>query len=367
MICSLTFKIIVTPKQFPNIVDHWYLWLLMPTHFAPYPIRAFNFILTYYIAKNRPTDESDQVDEETKEKFSCVSLLHWLARHPKFLRHKAFFIYSCIIQGIAFIIGVIRQITVKSNLPRAENVGEGVQQLSYIMFLLIVTVVSIFLWICVHKLKSINDNLKINAELITIGILWIILFLPFIGTGWLSLKGYIPWDRLSPIFCVVLCVISFLVSFGMPVHMAIVQPKDIKLGTKILDSLESILADERASELLISYLERQCCVDNYYFLKRVKEYQQITNPDELNERYEKIIKEFINSDSVSHINISDQMTKKLLKERSDGVKPSSHSFNEPYQEINKVTAQNIAFGFKDDPAVRKYARQLNAQSLETGD
>lgn len=355
MIVSLTFKIIVTPERFPNIIDHWYLWLLMPMHFCPYPIRAANFILTYYIAKTRTDDE----DNEEANKNKLKGFLNWLAKHPKYISHTAFLIYSWIIQGIAIIIGIVRNIMIKDNQP--GNYGSGVQKLSYIIFLVIVVVVSIFLWICVLKLRSINDTLRINSELIFIGVMWIVLFLPFIGTGYLGLTRP-KFAIVSPIFCIILCVVSFLVSFGMPVHMAIVQPPNIKLGTKILDQLEYILQDEKASQLLKDYLERQCCVDNYYFLKRVRDYQQITNPEELQDRYQKIMDTFINPDSVSHINISDAMTKRLLNQMSEG-KPSSHSFNEPYQEIHRITEQNIAFGFKDQAEVKAYARELNAKSL----
>ena len=51
MMTAQTWKIALLPENFPNIVDHWFLWFMMPLHFLPYPIRTLRFLLVFLLAK----------------------------------------------------------------------------------------------------------------------------------------------------------------------------------------------------------------------------------------------------------------------------------------------------------------------------
>lgn len=94
MMTSLTFRILVTPEKFPNFVSHWYIWLFLPCHMIPYPIRSLRFIIRYKVNRNPPLKKSQLKNASCSKKF-----WDWFRRHPKFLTDTFFFNfqqdYSC--------------------------------------------------------------------------------------------------------------------------------------------------------------------------------------------------------------------------------------------------------------------------------
>ena len=357
MITSQTWKIVILPENFPNIIDHWFLWFMMPLHFLPYPIRTLRFLLVFHLAKTKRID-SDAGESVDNKKLS-EKILDWLRSHPKFMTDKAFLIYNWIIMAILVIWAVARNILVEDNYP--DRVGGGTTQFSYISMSCILLVVEIFMWLTIYYLRSIHDELKVSTELITIAILWIVFFLPFIITGWVSLDDTIS-RRIPPVFNIILCFISFLVSFGMPIHLAKIKPPDVKFGTDILDNLDKLLQDERASQLLMNYMEVRLCTENLKFVRAVEHYKTIQNPDELQAEYTEIVNTYINPDGILHINIPDRMVKTIM---SSQEKAQTESFRAPYNEVRKLLNTNVLPEFKTTPECLKYANELAANALQS--
>ena len=359
MITSQTWKIVLLPENFPNMVDHWFLWFMMPLHFLPYPIRTLRSILVYHVVKSKKLDD-DSGENVDAQKGSCTeTILDWFRQKQFLLTDKAFLIYNWVLMAILIVWAVIRNVSVSDNFP--DKIGGGTTSFSYISMTVILLVVEVFMWLCIYGLRSIHDELKVNTELITIAILWLVFLIPFIITGWISLDDVIS-RRIPPIFNILLCFISFLISFGMPIHLAVVKPPDVKFGTDVLDNIDKLLEDEVGSKLLLQYMERRLCTENLKFYRAVEYYRTISDPNELKKEYSNIVDTYINPNGILHVNIPDNMVKTIMAQNTDTI--DSESFKKPLQEVKKLLATNVLPEFKSTPECLKYANELNANALQ---
>jgi hypothetical protein len=356
MTTSQTWKIVVLPKNFPNFIDHWFIWFMMPLHFLPYPIRALRFLIVYHLAKTKSIDE-DSENEEVVEKSFCS--LNLFRKHQFLTTDKAFIIFNWLIMAVFIGIALVRQFTVEQN--KVGLFGGGTTSYTYISITALLIIVEIFLWLTIYYLKDIHDELMVNKELIAIGILWLVGIIPYIIFGWISLDNDNISKRIAPIINILVCIISFLISFGMPVHLAVIKPKQISFGTEILDKIDNLLEDKEASRLIYEYMEKRLCTENYMFVRAVQRYMKITDPDQLQREYDAIVSEYIRSDSASRVNIPDSQVKSILNSTE---KPHAQSFNAPYNEVRKIMQQNVLPDFKTTKPALEYARKLAANALQ---
>ena len=156
-----------------------------------------------------------------------------------------------------------------------------------------ICIVSIILWICYYKLRNVHDEIAINTELMTIGITWIICVPFFIGFGIGNLYNPAIPAELSPIFDIILCIISFMTSFAMPVYLATYKNPNFKLTIPQFRNVDAIIADPVAYKLLRQYMQKNACIENLLFLRDAKKYHFLTDPEKIDKTAHNLYDKYI--------------------------------------------------------------------------
>jgi hypothetical protein len=347
MITSLTFKIVITPEEFPGMVDHWFIWLALPLHFVPYPVRALRFVIRYNVATfEKPVDKSKN-ERESRLK----GLWAFFKAHDFLTTDQAAMVLNWIVTAIAIIVGLYRNITVAANWPTAKGTSNSTTY--FINCLAFTIVVSIFQWIVYYLVTRIQDELKYAVEMRAIGILWIVFIGLYVITGLAKAKPSV----LPSIILIILSVCSFLVSFGMPLHLAIIKPPEGDLGIDVLDDIDKLMADPKGSQLFLKYLEKAFCEEVWYFYKAVQEYRVNSGGDDMEAEYNRIATQFIGAGAPQQVNIPDYMVKEIHeKAKMADIGPSI--FNNAFAENRKVMVTDQFSKFRNSPSAKEYAKEL---------
>lgn len=345
MTLTLTFKIIIGPKNYMNFFDHWFIWFMLPLHFLPYPVRSLRFILIYYM-------NNYEFNDEKKTNKKMMKFSSWLNKHNKYITDKAFFILFWIIMALAFAVGLYRNIAIKDNhWGRKFTANSNTYWVSCLTFL---AIVSILLWIAVYFLRQIQDELKYNFELTAIGICWIFFIGIYIAVGFTG-KG--P-DELPSIILLFLCVISMLLSFGMPIQLASVKPTDVNFGFEDINKFETVMEDKEGLKAFRDFLIKNSCLEPYLFYREVNKYQDLETQEEMNAEFDYIKKQFIVPGAPYVINISSLQVKEILNVKGN---PSSNVFNNAMKANLQLLKTDIFPKFKSSQFAKDYLKKLKAR------
>ena len=358
MITSLTFKILLTPPNFPNIVDHWFIWLMIPLHLLPYPVRSLRFIIFYNVSKIQQKIGINQ-QKENEQELTCVQKFwEWFRNHPKFLTDRAFFIFNWCLMAIPIIFGIVRNIIEESNHP--GHYGAPNSTLFFAWCTCLLVVVSIFLWLAYYYIRKVNDGLYYNFEIKAIGIIWVIFIGLYIILGWTRVKP----SEIQSIMGIILCVLSFLVSFGFPVQLAVVKPPDVSFNNG-LDNLEAIMEPKnedfkRGKKLFKDFLTKRACLEGFLFYDYVRKFQVEPDQAKRTSMFKLIKQNFIEDDAISHINIQGAILKEILKIPEATI--GNEALNEAFEK-NKYLLQTDQFPpFKNSPEARKLAGEIKRKN-----
>jgi hypothetical protein len=219
--------------------------------------------------------------------------------------------------------------------------------------MVLLIIVSVFLWIAVYHLAKIHDELKFNFELKIIGVIWVIFIGAYIILGLIHKGQRLPW-----ILIVVVCCISFLVSFGMPMHLAIVKPAGAILGVESLDNIDKLLKDREAMGLFYKFLQKRLCTEGYFFIAAVERYRSldIDDVDGIRTQFTNIKDKFIGNGAPMQINIPDHMARAI-----HSSEPTLDVFNEAFDENKKLLATDVFPAFKHSPEVKAYATKIKRE------
>lgn len=198
--------------------------------------------------------------------------------------------------AISIIYGIIRNIIKKKNWP--GQYGETHSNLYYISCVCLLIFASVLLWLAVHFLRKTQEELYLTIELATIGVIWIIFISLYIICGWLDIGTF----RTPPIFLIVLCISSFLVSFGMPLQLSLVVHKEASFGDKKYDSLDEILNNKDTYNLLVDFCNKKLCTEFILFYDDVKKYKKL-DPVYLPEKYSQMVEKYVEDEAPFHINV----------------------------------------------------------------
>ena len=355
MISSQSWKIIVHPAHFLNFIDLWFLWFMIPLHFIPYPVRSLQFIIKYHIGKAYADKEEAEDDGKTggySEKWINLS------NHRRFLTDKAFFFYSLFIIAIFVIWGLARLFMYDENKP--GHYGSGIGQTSYIISGVLIAIVSIFLWVCYYFLRNVHDEIAINSELLTIGITWIICVPLFIGFGIGNLKNPAIPPEISPIFDIILCIISFIASFAMPVSLANYKNPNFKLTIPQFRNVDAIIADPVAYKLLRQYMQKNACIENLLFLRDAKKYKTLIDPETIDKTAHDLYDKYIPLHAPLEINISSR-NKENIKKKLDDCRVNL--FDGAIREIKKVINTDQLPNFMQSSEMMQYVKQLKVNAI----
>lgn len=393
MMTTLTWEIILLPENFPTMVDLYFLWVFIPLHFLPYPVRSMRFIIQYAYNKYQ-YKQMRKNDQEAKNKF-----LDFLQKHPIFRQDKTYLILNWVLMAIAIIWGITRNVKYPENHPGHRGLDHS--RTYYVSCTVLLIVASVLVWIAVHFLLKTGEDLYVTPELIAIGLLWLIFISLYIVFGWAEIGSF----RIGPIFIIILCISSFCISFGMPIQMAVAikkyeykeedeeeeesHPKENKDTTKsesILDndenafnsqkkeiekptiknenkeeifdnkeivkkykSLQGVIDDKDSYELLRQFCEKKMCPEFLYFLKDVSIYKN-SSDEELPAKFKELKENYVKDDARFHINIQVAVLRKI----ENTEQPDRKTFEDMIKKVNYMIMTEIFPPFKRSDAMVKF-------------
>lgn len=316
----------------------------MPLHFIAYPLRCLRLVLKYY------TDQNSLKPDEEKSK--CFNKL---ANNYKLLSDKHFSIYGWILTAIFLVTSVITNIfnekTHPSHKANESNVHQFFRNIAIIAIVIIVlTCLALFF------MRKVDDSLMHRTELTILVGIWIVFITPYCILGYLN---KVP-EEIPSILMIILCVLSFLFSFGMPIHLSAVKPvlqvnSAIKFNTFMEDE------DPEGRRLLQKFAADNFCPQHYQFLIEVKKYQKITNQDDLFDQFNYIRLTFIEKGSRFEVNIPDQMSKNIMAYKN----PASDSFDRAYAEVLKLWNTDLFPRFQKTKGAKEFIRKIKSRSLHS--
>lgn len=356
MTSAESWKVVIGPTQFPNIIDHLFLWIFIPLHFIPYPVRALQFIIKYHIGKAY-ADKEEVEDNQTDGTYSK----HWInvSKHKFFLTDYAFLFYSLLLLMGPFILGMYRLIKYQENQP--GHYGNGIQKSTYIFSAILVAFISIFLWVCVYFLRNVHDEIAINTELKLIGIAWIIAVPCYVAFGIANIEkpDVIPPES-PPICCIILCMVSFMISFSLPVSLATWKNPDFKLTIPEFRSVDNVLEDPNAYKMLRKFMQSNTCVEGLLFLRDTMKYKSETDPDKLHDMAHRIYEKYIFEEAPMEINIGALIRTECLKHINE---ISPNVFDRAIQEIKKLINQDQLPRFMQSSEMMQYIKNYKVSVI----
>lgn len=339
MMTSLTFRILVTPEKFPNFVSHWYIWLFIPLHMIPYPIRSVRFIIRYKVNKN-----PEMTDEERRHASLSKKFWDWFRRHPKFLTDTAFLIENWILVAIAFIVGII--LYVKDPKSHPGNYGQKYAYSFYVWCVILLVFFSTFHWITFYYISKFHDKLYFNVELAIVGVVWLVFMSLYIILGWAKVNP----PEIQPIMGIILCVGVFLASFGFPIQLSVTKQSETDTGT-IMRHLEDVMEphehDEmmkKAKKLFKEFCEKRQCIEGYFFYDAVLKFRKEGDPHERKKLFRQIKERFIMKDAIWHINILGTKLNNILNMNEENI--SNEALNDAFDDNKRLLETDIFINFK---------------------
>ena len=353
MMTSLTWKIIVKQENWPRMADHWFVWFMIPLHLVPYPVRALRFIIKYHSSLDQNQVPSD---------LDGAVLNGWqrLNKHEKLISDRAFVWYNWAVMAIFIVIGIVWNVLDSENRPHVTGAEPGTAY--WVTCLVLLIIASVCLWTAIGHLCKIRDELRYNTELISIGVAWIIFLGPYIALGWTKA---VP-NEIESMILLLLCIVSFLISFGMPIHMAKVKPINVDLGNAILDDFDKLMDDQEGSELFYEYMGTRMCTECLDFYRAVKRFQSLcadNNRDAVRAEFESMKRRFIGDTALTPINISDRIVQDINAVDMNGEIPAN-VFHRADEDNRKTMKTDLYPRFKQWDKAKAYARWLRRQSLQ---
>lgn len=347
MMTLQSLKIFLLPENYPNMLNVWFIWLCIPLHLLPYPVRSLRFILQHAL-NEYVFDLTKPEDKRTKKK---NKFLDKLKDNPKILSDKTFFILNWVLMAIAIIWGIYRNVHYESNHP-GHN-GEKNSRLYYISCIALLVVASVLLWVAVHFLRKTDEELFITPELTTIGALWLVFISLYIFFGWSDIGTF----RTPPIFLIILCISSFLVSFGMPIQLSIVIRGEKSFGDKKYDSLEEVLNNKETYDLLVQFCKKKYCLEFILFYEDVSNYRQL-EPDKLEEKYNEMVNKYVEDGAPYQINVHIDVLKRVKADN-----PTPETFNEMLEKSLHLMQVEIFREFKRSALLKNYINEQNRKNI----
>lgn len=347
MMTLMVWKIVVTPDKWPNMLNAWFIWLCIPLHLLPYPVRSLRFILQHALNEY----EFDLSKPESERKKGPNKFLDFLKKNPKYRSDKAFFILNWILMAIAIAIGIYR-----SFLPenRPGQYGEKNSAMYHISCIALLVLASFFLWLAVHFLRKTDEELFITVELAFIGAVWLVFISLYIFFGWSDIGTF----RTPPIFLIVLCIASFLVSFGMPIQLSIVIRSEKSFGDKKYDNFNEVLNNPETYSLLVQFCKKKLCLEFVLFYEDVNKYKSL-DPEKLEEKYADMVDKYVEDEAPFHINVHVDVLKKVMEEDH----PNPETFNEMLEKALHLMQVEIFREFKRSTLLKNYINKQKRKDI----
>ena len=350
MMSLYSLKMVIGPKNFPNLLDVVILWFAMPLHFLPYPLRCLRYIMLYKLG---------QYDGQTAHN-KTSKVLNFFKRRPRFKTDSAFCIllWTLISSFVGF--GLFRALNKRfGNWP--GNYGTGTTYVYYFASITMFTVVSIILYIATFFMRKIQNNFKITCEFISIAIIWIVFIMPYSILGILDARNnQVPITILG----IFECIISFLVSFGVPIQQAYIDKKKRTVDNKpssrknIFNNIDELLKDEKASAIVYNEAVKSFCHESFLFLKLVNEYKNNTSK----KLFDIIMNKFVKQGSSFQVNTSHDIYKHMMQHIND-ANPESNVFDKIENDIAKIFRGNVLFHVSSSKQGKQYLKHLELSLL----
>lgn len=351
IVTTLTWEIIILPENFLSVIDCWFVWAFIPLSMFPYIMRSLRFILKYNLQKY------DSEEESVKQKHH---FLRWCKKKKniKYTTDKAFFIYNWIILALCIITAISRHVI--HHVQHFERYGIRFSGFSFMSCICILILGNIFLWISVYLLSKTDEKLYITIELLITGILWDIFIPLYVFLLWFGDFDY----KIPTILLIIENMISFLISFGMPVQLSIVKKPNFISNVEKLNTLEGLLDDEQGKSLFLDFLTfNKDCKECLLFHQEVNEYVNIIDDNERKTKFMWIKKTYIQNGSPYHVNVSSKLIDKVMNIKPEDA--SSDSFKQVYQSNLSVLKTDAFREFKTTSEFKKYVNIYKSNHFDT--
>ncbi|OHT11582.1 hypothetical protein TRFO_18824 [Tritrichomonas foetus] len=366
MMSLYSLKMIIGPENFPNLLDVAILWFAMPLHFLPYPLRSIRYILLYQLSRYEGLSKNKKNQNQLK-----IKILNFFRNHPKLKTDSSFCIFLWMLIALFFGFGLYRTLIPKfHNLP--GNYGTGTTWIYYSCAIGMFLLVSAILYIALYYIRRIRNDYLITCEFVSIAVIWFIFIVPYSIIGIINSHDYqIPITILG----VVECIISFLVSFGVPIQQAYMEKRSNNIENshnnsnsimnkkrnekKLFLDIEKLLNDEKASALVYDFMVDNLCSESFLFVKLVSEYRNNTTLELRN----LIIEKFLKKGSKYEINIGGQKQKRfIMKNLSD--EPNSNDFDSLYESVIASLIIPRLSLFVNENRAKEYLLHLSMNNIQ---
>jgi hypothetical protein len=206
-----------------------------------------------------------------------------------------------------------------------------------------------------------------------------------IGLYVVASLAHVRPNMIPPLFISVLAVLSFLVSFGMPIWLAWVSPKDAAAADEEAVEEEVAMADEPESSkearemlkkgeklddvvmgqtkwttLFLDFIGFRMCEEGFYFYQEVTTYRK-ADPAILPAEFQRIRSQFIGSGALFQVNIPDYMVK-TIAQKAEGGPPTPDIFDDAFAENREVLMTDVFPAFKAWKKTKDSTAQLKAKT-----
>ena len=365
---TLTFqswKVIMTPEHYPNFFDLLFLWIFIPLHFIPYPLRALHYIFKFKISEAY-VKEADDKENQIVCDDSCSCFKFWLffGKHQNWIQDWSFFIYMSIGCLCAFIFMIVRFFSHDEN--QWGNYGTGIGELSYKYLTIFISSFWVFLLITYIAICRIKEEFGYAKELLATLISWAIFAPIFIYSGWHNLYDSSFPSIISPITGAVLSVLSFMISFGYPVSLAHSNKKLELIDIPQFKTVEDVLNDEYAHKLFRNFLQKCYATENILFLENVRKFRTLTTTEAIQKEAEMIINEYLKKGANRKLNLrDDKKIHAFIEDFPHNL--STNMFDNIYNEVSKILKNDKLGDFlTNDHEMVSYISQIRiADSIQT--
>ena len=277
----------VGEENYPCILSHWIVWLVMPGFFLPYGLRAFRLLIMFrlnwekssigvlHLDRPEPFFEMlrKNVDEEVKKSTSFI-----FANYKGWLLNSHYGMF--VVQGLLLLVGLVRQFLVPENLP--PNSGCGNSLLFFVLTTILLVSYLVGLCAAIFFMENIKDEFNISNELKIVSLSFLVFLLPYLIVEIAALLQ--KEETIIPTIYLILVSISisYMVSGAWPLYLSYASPSHevTWADCDLVSSLDKTLSNNLTTLSFKKFLIQEFSIENLLFyldIQALKKFQDLAS------------------------------------------------------------------------------------------